>query len=153
MKKTQFLLPVAALLLLSGCAGFWETVNQDAPLMDGCFDCLLKPAPKKPKPITRTPCANRFYTGPAKETFAEQDPQTVYPNDECAIALQNQETREIAYCYGNSVTSAESCAQHYEEQGFTRLREIPYKTANYDFLHVDTYPTRRWRDAEITSRW
>ncbi len=121
--------------------------------MDGCFDCLLKPTSKQPAPITRTPCANRFYTGAPKDSFNQQDPQTFYPNDECAIALQNQDTREVAYCYGNSRTSAESCARHYEELGFTRLREIPHKTANYDFLHVDTYPTRRWRDAEITSRW
>ena len=42
---------------------------------------------------------------------------------------------------------------YFEKQGFVRLNELPYKTADYDFLKVDTYPTRRWRDAEITSRW
>lgn len=121
--------------------------------MEGCFDCLLKPSPKKPQAITRKPCVNKLYHGPQKDIYEQQNPQTVYPNDECAIALLNQDTRELAYCYGNTSTSAESCARHYEELGFTRLREIPYKTANYDFLHVDTYPTRRWRDAEVTSRW
>jgi len=37
--------------------------------------------------------------------------------------------------------------------GYVRLRDIPYKSANYDFLKTDTYPTRRWRDGETTPRW
>lgn len=34
-----------------------------------------------------------------------------------------------------------------------RFEDIPYKTANYDFLKTGTYPTRRWRPGEITPRW
>ena len=69
------------------------------------------------------------------------------------IGLQDLKTRTIVYCYGNSKYSAEDCADHYEAQGYTRMRDIPSKTANYDFLTVDTFPTRRWRSGEVTPRW
>lgn len=69
------------------------------------------------------------------------------------IGLQNLTTRELVYCYSNPKTSAEDCAKHYESKGFVRLRDIPSKTAKYDSLTVDTYPTRRWRNGEITPRW
>lgn len=69
------------------------------------------------------------------------------------IGLQNIETREIAYCYNNSQSSAEDCAQYFESIGFIRMKYIPYKTANFDFLTVETYPTRRWRPHELTPRW
>ena len=39
------------------------------------------------------------------------------------------------------------------KKGYVRLREIPYKPADYDFLKTDTYPTRRWRGGELTPRW
>ncbi len=125
--------------------------------MDGCFDCLVKsqPRPQSQKEVIEVkpnPCATQFYKGVSTDNGI-QDANEYFANDACAIALQNLNTREIAYCYSNPVTSAEACAQHYEEMGFVRFREIPYKTANYDFLKVDTYPTRRWRDSEITSRW
>ncbi|MBS4772647.1 MAG: hypothetical protein KHX55_00025 [Proteobacteria bacterium] len=70
-----------------------------------------------------------------------------------SINLQNPYTRKIARCYNNNISSAEECARYFERYGFIRFREIPYKTANYDFLHVDTFPTRRWRDSELTPRW
>lgn len=70
-----------------------------------------------------------------------------------SIGLQNLETREVVRCYNNEQTSAEACAEIFEKKGYVRFRDIPYKTADYDFLKVDTYPTRRWRDSEVTSRW
>ncbi len=70
-----------------------------------------------------------------------------------SIGLQNIHTRTIIYCYSNSDYTAEECASFYETQGFTRMRDIPQKPAKYDFLTVETYPTRRWRDGEKTPRW
>lgn len=70
-----------------------------------------------------------------------------------SVNLQNPNSRKIVRCYNNNVSSAEECARYFEQYGFIRFREIPYKTADYDFLHVDTYPTRRWRDSELTPRW
>lgn len=70
-----------------------------------------------------------------------------------SIGLQNLRSREIVHCYANSHYSAEDCAKYFESQGYTRMRDIPYKTAKYDFLTVDTYPTRRWRNGELTPRW
>lgn len=78
---------------------------------------------------------------------------TDYVNDRAYIGLKNQWNRAVVYCYDNAENSAESCAQYFESQGYTRFQDIPYKTANYDFLKVDTYPTRRWRDNELTPRW
>lgn len=76
-----------------------------------------------------------------------------FPNDQTVITLQNLDNRAIARCSDEGNHTAENCARYFEENGYIRLRDIPYKTANYDFLKVDTYPTRRWRDSEITSRW
>lgn len=70
-----------------------------------------------------------------------------------SVGLQNLHTRTIIYCYTNSDYTAEECASFYETQGFTRMRDIPQKPAKYDFLTVETYPTRRWRDGEKTPRW
>lgn len=69
------------------------------------------------------------------------------------IGLQNLTTRTVVYCYDGSNHSAEECATYYETQGFTRFRDIPSRSAKYDFLTVDTYPTRRWRDGEYFPRW
>lgn len=69
------------------------------------------------------------------------------------IGLQDLRSRTIVYCYANSHYSAEDCASYFEKQGYTRMRDIPSKTAKYDFLTVDTYPTRRWRNGELTPRW
>lgn len=77
----------------------------------------------------------------------------VYANDEPVIALQNLKSRILVYCYSGENNSSETCAQYFEDQGYVRLRDIPYKPAEYDFLKTDTYPTRRWRDDELTPRW
>ena len=76
-----------------------------------------------------------------------------HANTNHRIGLQHLQTRTVVYCYSNAQLSAEDCAQHYESLGYTRLRDIPYKTARYDFLTVDTFPTRRWRNGELTPRW
>ena len=73
--------------------------------------------------------------------------------DQEIIGLQNLQNRNIVHCYGNSKYSAEECAKYFETQGYTRMRDIPSKSAKYDFLTVDTYPTRRWRNGELTPRW
>ncbi len=69
------------------------------------------------------------------------------------IGLQNMRSRTIVRCYAADEQAMEDCAAAYERKGFVRFRDIPYKTAGYDFLKVDTYPTRRWRDSELTPRW
>lgn len=86
---------------------------------------------------------------PVIRSLAEQG----FPGQDGLISLQNPENRAVARCYNNIYHSAEDCATYLESNGYVRLRDIPYKTANFDFLRVDTYPTRRWRDSEITSRW
>lgn len=76
-----------------------------------------------------------------------------YANDENGIGLQNPNNRAVVHCYDSSEHSAEECAQFFEKNGYVRFKYIPYKTAKFDFLKVDTYPTRRWRPDELTSRW
>ncbi len=76
-----------------------------------------------------------------------------YANDEKSIGLQNLNNRAVVRCYDSEVHSAEECAQFFESKGYVRFKNIPYKTANFDFLKVDSYPTRRWRPDELTSRW
>lgn len=93
---------------------------------------------------------DRCYT-PAPRCVYEQHPS--YANDAEFIALQNPQTRIIVQCYTSERNPAEFCAQQFEKKGYIRLREMPYKAAEYDFLHTDTYPTRRWRNGEVTPRW
>ena len=69
------------------------------------------------------------------------------------IGLQDLRSRTVVYCYDNDEYSAEECASYYETQGYTRFRDIPSRSAKYDFLTVDTYPTRRWRTGEYSPRW
>lgn len=76
-----------------------------------------------------------------------------YANDQAYIILQQPTSRTIATCYQSADVSAEACAKIFESKGYVRLRNIPYKTADYDFLRTDTYPTRRWRGNELTPRW
>lgn len=76
-----------------------------------------------------------------------------YANDEPVIPLQNLMSRTIVYCHSTETNSAETCAEVFESNGYVRVRDIPYKTADYDFLKNDTYPTRRWRNDELTPRW
>ncbi len=77
----------------------------------------------------------------------------VYANEEKEIYLQEPYSRIIARCYASASDAAEACAMTFESRGYTRLTNIPYKTARYDFLTKDTYPTRRWRERELTPRW
>ncbi len=77
---------------------------------------------------------------------------SVSPADE-EIGLQNLRDRTVVRCYGNGENSAEECARYFEQKGYVRFKDIPSKSANYDFLKVDTYPTRRWRDSEVSPRW
>lgn len=79
--------------------------------------------------------------------------QPTYGNEQNNIILQNQTNRIIVNCQSTDDVSADSCARAFESKGYVRLADIPYKTANYDFLKTDTYPTRRWRGSEYTPRW
>lgn len=97
-------------------------------------------------------CAGKTYKN-APVTPVIRSVSDPFPNDQSVIVLQNVDNRAIARCSDNGSHTAENCARYFEQNGYVRLRDIPYKTANYDFLKVDTYPTRRWRDSEITSRW
>ena len=133
-------------LLLLFCLGAWFL---PAPARAECDICNWRalfessPKPKVKKIIKQGPPQIVYY----KDAFKN------FPNDANPIGLQNLNNRAVAYCFDNSENTAESCAQYLESKGYVRFRDIPYKTANYDFLKVDTYPTRRWRDAELTSRW
>ncbi|MBR1605165.1 MAG: hypothetical protein IJ660_03560 [Alphaproteobacteria bacterium] len=69
------------------------------------------------------------------------------------IYLQHPFTRVIARCYASTEYATNACAETFEQKGYVRFRNIPYKTAKYDFLKKDTYPTRRWREHEKTPRW
>ncbi len=89
----------------------------------------------------------------AQETMYLKPKRTVYGNDQATIVLQHPQSRVIATCYRAEDVSAEACAKIFESKGYVRLRNIPYKTADYDFLKTDTYPTRRWRGSEDTPRW
>lgn len=76
-----------------------------------------------------------------------------YANEVQKISLLDPYTRNIVHCYDSSFGGSENCARKYERKNFVRFRDIPYKTANYDFLTRETYPTRRWREHERTPRW
>lgn len=89
----------------------------------------------------------------AEEVMHLRPSRTVYGNDQPYIILQQPQSRVIATCYRTEDVSAETCAKIFESKGYVRLRNIPYKTADYDFLKTDTYPTRRWRGGEDTPRW
>ncbi len=69
------------------------------------------------------------------------------------ISLLNPISKYIVHCYTTAQVSSEECALTFEGKGYVRFRDIPYKTASYDFLHRDTFPTRRWRNGERTPRW
>lgn len=88
-----------------------------------------------------------------KSETAEIPPQISYANDANVISLQNLKTRTIVICRRSSYETPESCAKYFEQQGYTRFGDIPYKMAKYDRLTDDTFPTRRWRKGERTPRW
>ena len=108
-----------------------------------------------PQPAAQAACDICDWKNLFKSEPKPQEPEAlrVISGRTVSINLQNPYTRKIARCYNNNISSAEECARYFERYGFIRFREIPYKTANYDFLHVDTFPTRRWRDSELTPRW
>lgn len=90
----------------------------------------------------------------ATENFLNIKPaRTVYGNEQDTIVLQNPTSRVIATCYSTADVSAYTCARLFESKDYVRVTNIPYKTANYDKLRTDTYPTRRWRGNERTPRW
>lgn len=79
--------------------------------------------------------------------------RTVYGNEQDNIILQNPTSRLLASCQTTDDVSADTCARLFESKGYVRITNIPYKTANYDKLRTDTYPTRRWRGNERSPRW
>ena len=93
---------------------------------------------------------DRCYTPKPKCVYEKH---TSYANDADIVVLQNPQSRTIVECYTSERNPAEYCAEQFEKRGYVRLRDIPYKSAEYDFLKTDTYPTRRWRDGEVTPRW
>lgn len=93
------------------------------------------------------------YSPLSGETPVEENPVSAYWNDQEFIDLQNPHNRVVVHCQKTESASAELCAEFFEKRGYVRLRDIPYKTADYDFLKTDTYPTRRWRENEATPRW
>ena len=97
-----------------------------------------------------TSCSRFYQTEESRVVFKSR---TIYANEAETIGLQNLENRVTVYCRSNFFKSADSCAEYFESRGYTRFRDIPFKTANFDFLTLDTYPTRRWRDGELTPRW
>ena len=69
------------------------------------------------------------------------------------ILLQNVATGDLACCRNTEEASAEECARALEADCYTRVQDIPYRPAQYDFLTKDTFPTRRWREQETAPRW
>lgn len=91
--------------------------------------------------------------GHVSDTLWSPSEQSIEPMKSTDIYLQQPFTRVVAHCYATAEYAAESCAKSFEQKGYVRFKNIPYKTARYDFLTQDTYPTRRWRENERTPRW
>ena len=83
----------------------------------------------------------------------ESSAPSFVPSKASEIYLQHPFSRVVARCFSSADYATEACAQKFEENGYVRFHNIPYKTARYDFLTKDTYPTRRWRENELTPRW
>ena len=84
------------------------------------------------------------------------EPETVYltgGNAQPLILLQDVNTGDIVCCKDTADSTAEECARALESDCFVRVQDLPYRTAEYDFLTTNTYPTRRWREGETTPRW
>ena len=79
--------------------------------------------------------------------------QLLYHQQSTEIFLQDPLTRIVARCYASAPDAANACAETFKSKGYVRLQNIPYKTARYDFLIGDTFPSRRWRNNELTPRW
>ena len=52
---------------------------------------------------------------------------------ETEVFLQEPYTRIIARCSASAEDAAFACAEKFEQKGYVRLKNIPYKTARYDF--------------------
>lgn len=74
-------------------------------------------------------------------------------NTQEIIMLQSTKTGDLVCCKDTAYTTAEECAIALEKDCFVRVQDIPYRTAKYDYLTTDTYPTRRWRENETSPRW
>lgn len=83
-------------------------------------------------------------------TIPEYDVMPYRPD---TVALQNLQSRVLVYCYDSPESTAQECAEKFEKDGYVRLKDIPSRPAQYDFLTEGTYPTRRWRNGELVSRW
>ena len=109
------------------------------------------------KNIKVTTLAITMLLGACTYPFQPQETQEAvrfrYANEETQISLQEPYTRVIVKCYSTRYEPAETCAKLFENRGYVRFRDIPYKTATYDLKSPRKYPTRRWRSGEITSRW
>lgn len=69
------------------------------------------------------------------------------------IILQEIKSGDLVCCRDTEYSTAEECARALEKECFVRVKDLPYRTAKYDFLTTDTYPTRRWRENEEAPRW
>ena len=83
----------------------------------------------------------------------ERTPIKQFADEEDVIGLLHPTSRTVVYCYTTERVLADTCAKAYECKGYVRFREVPYKTADFDDLKTNTFPTRRWRDNERTPRW
>lgn len=88
-----------------------------------------------------------------QDEFLQDEVRIIEDREPSSIALENLQTRVVAYCHDSAVFSAEECALDLERRGFVRLTDIPKVTADKDFLTTGTYPTRRWRETDRIPRW
>ncbi|MBR2136982.1 MAG: hypothetical protein IJ852_03355 [Alphaproteobacteria bacterium] len=94
------------------------------------------------------------YMGNTQEEEYEPDFPDVPNNkyDANQVVMQNLNTRVLAYCRGTEA-EIEACVARLQDSCYTKVSEIPYMSAKYDFLKRGTYPTRRWRNGESVPRW
>lgn len=85
----------------------------------------------------------------AEGSFPYVENNKYYKNQ---VVMENLNTRVLAFCRGTQ-EEIEDCVARLEESCYTRITDIPYLPAKYDFLKRGTYPTRRWRNGENVPRW
>lgn len=138
----------AAFLILSACA--------DGELLPCMCESAAKPEVSEPVCSCAQPQPIELPEVPQQPTgnttvLLKNEPN--YANDKDTIVLLNPTSRNVATCYRTKDVSAETCAEAFESKGYVKLSELPYKPAEYDFLKTDNYPSRRWRNGELTPRW
>jgi hypothetical protein len=74
-------------------------------------------------------------------------------NTQNMILLQDINTGDLICCSDTAYSTAEECAQAFEQDCYVRVQDIPYRAAQYDQLTQDNYPTRRWRENGTSARW